>query len=86
VPDTRRLPALDSILRDLRYTFRTLRRETIFKQPPCSAERLLVRSMVRMAVIVSRPFYGDRTAMGVRHLASTLYFPTTRIENESGTI
>jgi predicted permease len=30
MPDTRRLPALDSILQDLRYTFRTLRRDPVF--------------------------------------------------------
>jgi predicted permease len=30
MPDTRRLPALDSILHDLRYTFRTLRRDPAF--------------------------------------------------------
>jgi len=28
--DTRRLPALESILQDLRYTFRTLRRDSGF--------------------------------------------------------
>src|SRR6202142_1263053 len=30
MPDARRLPALDSILQDLRYTFRTLRRDAGF--------------------------------------------------------